>query len=50
MQFVYCGKDAHLELGNVKPIGDMPEGSIICNIERVRLLLKFKNYDEKITD
>lgn len=35
-QFIYCGKRASLNIGNVKPIGDMPEGTIICNIERVR--------------
>ena len=32
-QFVYCGKKAGLKIGNVMPIGSMPEGSIICNIE-----------------
>ena len=24
-QFVYCGKKAHLSIGNVMPIGHMPE-------------------------
>ncbi|GMH35581.1 hypothetical protein BSKO_03449 [Bryopsis sp. KO-2023] len=33
-QFVYCGKRASLQIGNVKPLADMPEGTIICNIER----------------
>jgi len=32
-QFVYCGKHAALTIGNVMPIGAMPEGSIICNLE-----------------
>jgi len=32
-QFVYCGKRAALTIGNVLPIGQMPEGSIICNVE-----------------
>jgi len=32
-QFVYCGKKATLSIGNVLPVGDMPEGSIICNVE-----------------
>ena len=36
-QFVYCGKKAALTIGNVKPIGDMPEGSIVCNVEEVCL-------------
>jgi len=31
--FVYCGKKATLTVGNVKPVGDMPEGTLICNIE-----------------
>merc|ERR1711953_717258 len=32
-QFVYCGKKAHLSIGNVMPIGHMPEGTIVCNLE-----------------
>jgi large subunit ribosomal protein L8e len=32
-QFVYCGKKANLQIGNVKPIGALPEGTIICNVE-----------------
>jgi len=32
-QFIYCGKKAHLTLGNVMPIGTMPEGTIISNLE-----------------
>ncbi|XP_014681401.1 PREDICTED: 60S ribosomal protein L8 [Priapulus caudatus] len=32
-QFVYCGKKAHLQVGNVLPISAMPEGTIICNVE-----------------
>ena len=35
VQFVYCGKKATLSIGNVKPVGDMPEGSIVCNVEEV---------------
>ena len=34
-QFVYAGKKATLTIGNVKPVGDMPEGTIICNVEEV---------------
>lgn len=36
MQFIYCGRKATLHVGNVKPIGTMPEGTIICNLEEVR--------------
>eukprot|EP00695_Tsukubamonas_globosa_P003356 TRINITY_DN58_c0_g1_i5.p1 TRINITY_DN58_c0_g1~~TRINITY_DN58_c0_g1_i5.p1 ORF type:complete len:266 (+),score=155.85 TRINITY_DN58_c0_g1_i5:95-892(+) len=32
-QFVYCGKKAQLSIGNVLPVGQMPEGTIICNVE-----------------
>lgn len=32
-QFIYCGKKAALNVGNVLPIGVMPEGTIVCNIE-----------------
>ncbi|KAI9311009.1 ribosomal protein YL6b [Dichotomocladium elegans] len=32
-QFVYCGKKATLNIGNVLPLASMPEGTIICNVE-----------------
>merc|ERR1711894_256178 len=32
-QFVYCGKKAALDVGNVMPIGTLPEGTIVCNLE-----------------
>ncbi|KAJ1883436.1 60S ribosomal protein L2 [Coemansia sp. RSA 1722] len=32
-QFVFCGKNAQLSVGNVLPLGQMPEGTIISNIE-----------------
>jgi hypothetical protein len=32
-QFLYCGKKAVLAIGNTMPIGEMPEGTIICNVE-----------------
>jgi large subunit ribosomal protein L8e len=32
-QFIYCGKKAQLSIGNVVPVGLMPEGAIICNVE-----------------
>jgi large subunit ribosomal protein L8e len=31
--FVYCGKKATLTIGNVLPVSQCPEGTIICNIE-----------------
>jgi large subunit ribosomal protein L8e len=34
-QFVYFGKKAELCVGNVMPIGLMPEGSIACNLEQL---------------
>jgi len=32
-QVVYCGKKATLSVGNTLPIGAMPEGTVICNVE-----------------
>jgi len=32
-QFLYCGTRAALSVGNVLPLGEMPEGTIVCNIE-----------------
>jgi len=32
-QFIYCGKNAVLTVGNVLPVGDLPEGTIVCNVE-----------------
>jgi large subunit ribosomal protein L8e len=32
-QFIYCGKKAVLQIGNVLPVGTMPEGTIVCNLE-----------------
>ena len=33
-QTVCCGKTAPLQVGNVLPVGNMPEGTVICNVER----------------
>lgn len=33
-QFLYCGKKAQLVVGNILPVGSMPEGTIICNVEQ----------------
>jgi len=32
-QFIYAGKKAALTVGNVMPVGAMPEGTIVCNVE-----------------
>ncbi|CAI7997170.1 60S ribosomal protein L8 [Geodia barretti] len=32
-QFVYCGKKATLAVGNCLPLGVMPEGTIVCQVE-----------------
>ncbi|KAF9369759.1 60S ribosomal protein L8, partial [Podila verticillata] len=32
-QFIYCGKKAALTIGNVLPLGSMPEGTVVCNVE-----------------
>ncbi|KAL0236906.1 hypothetical protein PCE1_000303 [Barthelona sp. PCE] len=32
-QYIYCGKNAQLAIGNVLPIGSMPEGTVCCNVE-----------------
>lgn len=32
-QFIYCGKSATLTVGNVLPVGKMPEGTLVSNIE-----------------
>lgn len=33
-QTVQCGQRAGLKIGNVLPVGRMPEGTVICNIEQ----------------
>lgn len=32
-QFIYCGKKAKLTVGNILPLGSMPEGTVVCNLE-----------------
>jgi len=32
-QFVYCGAKAQVDVGNVMPIGKMPEGSVVSGLE-----------------
>ena len=33
-QYVYCGTEAKLETGNVLPLANIPEGTMVCNVER----------------
>jgi len=33
-QYIYAGKKAKMAVGNIMPVGNLPEGSIICNLER----------------
>jgi len=32
-QFIYCGKKAQIKIGNVLPLSQMPEGTIVSNVE-----------------
>lgn len=32
-QFIYSGKNATLTVGNVLPLGSVPEGTVITNVE-----------------
>jgi len=32
-QYIYCGSKSTLAVGNVMPVGNMPEGTIVCNVE-----------------
>jgi len=32
-QYIYCGKKAQVQVGNVLPIGTLPEGTVVCNVE-----------------
>jgi len=32
-QFIYAGKKADLTVGNILPLGTLPEGTIVCNVE-----------------
>jgi len=32
-QFIFSGKKAKLAIGNILPVGQIPEGTVICNIE-----------------
>ncbi|CEP19372.1 hypothetical protein [Parasitella parasitica] len=32
-QFIYAGKKATLNIGNVMPLASVPEGTVVCNVE-----------------
>lgn len=32
-QYVYCGKKATISVGNVLPLSELPEGTVVCNVE-----------------
>lgn len=32
-QTIYCGKTASLQIGNILPVGQIPEGTLISNVE-----------------
>jgi len=32
-QFIYCGKKAELKIGNVLPLSQLPEGTVVSNVE-----------------
>jgi large subunit ribosomal protein L8e len=35
-QYIYCGKKATISVGNVLPVGQMPEGTVVCQLEEKR--------------
>ena len=32
-QFIYAGKNANLTVGNILPLGQVPEGTVVTNVE-----------------
>jgi len=32
-QFIYAGKNASLTVGNILPLGSVPEGTVVSNVE-----------------
>jgi large subunit ribosomal protein L8e len=32
-QYIYAGKKAELSIGNILPLSEVPEGTIVCNVE-----------------
>merc|ERR1712154_487779 len=48
-QFVYAGKKAVLQIGNILPMGVMPEGTIVCCIEeKTRARVKLPSGSKKV--
>merc|ERR1739848_60193 len=51
-QFVYCGKKAHITIGNVMPVGHMPEGNyatvIAHNPDTKRTRVKLPSGSKKV--
>eukprot|EP01084_Bolivina_argentea_P089480 161460_1 len=33
-QYIHCGKKAKLQTGNILPLSQCPEGSVVCNVEQ----------------
>ncbi|MQL41709.1 50S ribosomal protein L2, partial [Escherichia coli] len=31
-QFIHCGAKAQIQIGNIVPVGTLPEGTTICNV------------------
>ena len=46
-QYVYCGKKASLSVGNVLPVNQIPEGTLVCNVESSFANKGKKNYNRK---
>jgi large subunit ribosomal protein L8e len=34
-QYIYCGSSANVAVGNVLPLSNIPEGTVICNVEGI---------------
>ncbi|MCP9264494.1 60S ribosomal protein L8 [Dirofilaria immitis] len=32
-QFIYCGRKAQVQVGNILPLSELPEGTTVCNLE-----------------
>lgn len=33
LEFIYAGKNANLTIGNILPVGSLPEGTVVSNVE-----------------
>ena len=34
--YIYCGNKASVNIGNIIPVANIPEGTLICNVEQAR--------------